>query len=396
MGVEWKRLTMQNGAWVATVTALSIGAGALLWYERPAPLYPTTRDEAEARFALLERWVATRGYYSYGWGNLETVTNMVGFYPSRWFWTKPRYEAEWSVPALTWAIHGASYNFIDLWGLGGVGGLQRPVAEYEFVVADADKINFDWWKTNMYAAATRFGDYQYLHTNTLYMCTNILEQVGRALSAMRWTLEAGNHYIEPGPGGTGAATVEWYSHVCIRESLADAFTDALDAWEAAAPSEPLDGVTNCPLRDHTAYVDWEETYTNTWKVWVTEQAYFVQRMAWVPAATNVTVWHVGAFGTNAFWDIDEFYHPFGVTGTWEIASVPLTDLGGGTKGFPERLFDWHGRIPRAEIAGLIPPMEEQWYGRRVMGWARHNTEGYGWFAGDWRFQCFTNRAAFWD
>jgi hypothetical protein len=387
MASEWKRLTMQNGAWVATVTALV--AGALLWYERPAPLYPTTRDEAEARFALLERTVAQAS------APFATITNVVGLYPSRWFWAGTG-SGEQTAPELTKRLAG---DFLNLWDLGGVGGLQRSVADYEFVVADADRIDYDWWTNNLYAEADYFGDYQYLHTNTLYMCTNILEQVGRALSAMRWTLEDDNSWGGPEP--VTNTWVRWQGEWCIRDELADAFADALDSWAAAGPSvglsalpiDTLDGMTNCPLRYHVARVSWTETITNTWAVLVEEWAVFQQRVAWAPAATNVMAWHVGAFATNnAALDIDEFYHPAGVTGTWEIASAPLTDLGGGTYGFAECLFDWDGRIPRVEIAGRIPPVEDPYYGSRVAGWSRHTWEA---FAGDWRFQCFTNRAAFW-
>lgn len=381
MASEWKRLTMQNGAWVATVTALV--AGALLWYERPAPLYPTTRDEAEARFALLERRVAQAS------APFATVTNVVGLYPSRWFWAGTGI-GEQTVPELT---KGLERDFVNLWDLGGVGGLQRSVVDYKFIVADADRINYDWWTNNLYADADYFGDYQYLHTNVNYMATNILRQAGRALSAMRWTLEAENYYMEPDTSQTVFWDGGWY----YGDTLAEAWDAARAAFPAFEPSMPLDGLTNRPLAYHYVEVSWYEISYVGWGVYIQEGARFVQRTAWVPAATNVAAWHVGAFSTNdAPYDIDEFYHPAGVTGTWEIASAPLTDLGGGTYGFAERLFDWDGRIPQAEIEGRIPPMEEPYYGNRVLGWSRKLGINSAWFVGDWRFQCLTNRAAYWE
>ena len=224
------------------------------------------------------------------------------------------------------------------------------------------------------------------------MATNSLRQAGRALSAMRWTLEAENYYMEPDTSQTVFWDGGWY----YGDTLAEAWDAARAAFPAFEPSMPLDGLTNRPLAYHYVEVSWYEISYVGWGVYIQEGARFVQRTAWVPAATNVAAWHVGAFSTNdAPYDIDEFYHPAGVTGTWEIASAPLTDLGGGTYGFAERLFDWDGRIPQAEIEGRIPPKEEPYYGSRVLGWARNPGSGGPWFVGDWQFQCFTNHAALW-
>ena len=382
MGAEWKRLTMQNGAWVATVTA--IVAGALLWYERPAPLYPTTRDEAEVRFALLERMVAQAQQ------PFATATNVVGLYPSRWFWIGTG-EGEQTAPEMT---HGLSGDFLDLWSIGGINGLQRDVADYEFIVTDAESIGFDWWTNNLYADADRFGDYQYLHTNTLYMTTNILEQVGRALSSMRYTLKVSNLSIEPATNQTVAWLGEWQTAA----TLEDAFSAALSSCSAASPDVPLAGLTDYPLSYHVARVAWAETIDDEWQVIVGEYANFLTRVAWVPAATNLLVWHVGAFrGTGATAgsaEIDEFYHPDAITGKWEIAASAMANYGTGTNGFPEVLYNWEGRIPSSEIAAHIPPLESPPSGSRVMGWARDNFAGE-WFGGDWQFQCFTNHAYFW-
>jgi hypothetical protein len=154
-------------------------------------------------------------------------------------------------------------------------------------------------------------------------------------------------------------------------------------------------MTNYPMYYQFARVTWDETYTGTWAVVVAEYAAFRQREYWVPAATNVAAWHIGAFTSDvAGWPaFDVFWHPYGVTGTWEIASAPIENLGGATNGFREVLFDWQGRIPRAEIEAQIPPDDGILSDDRDMGWGRRGSAAY--FVGDWQFQCFTDRVNLW-
>ena len=252
MAVEWKRLNLQNGKWVATFTAIGIAAGALMWYQREAPLYPSTLDEAEVRFALLERQAAA--------GSGESASNAVGFYPSRRFWIDTEYGAQ-SVPAMT----RRRGSFINLWKLGGASALQRRIADYPNVIGESEKMELDYWRSNHYEHASFFGDYQYLHTNNYYMATNILFQVGRALSDMRWTLNLGTGFITMPDSLATNAMITWRSTDGLSESLPAAYSMALASLGDAVPKGgALSELEEFPVSEHYVVIRWGPRVGGGW------------------------------------------------------------------------------------------------------------------------------------
>ena len=388
---------MQNGTVIATVSAILIGAGALLWYERDQPRYPTARDEAEARFALLERAAA---YGLHDWGDAPaTSTNVVGLYHSRAFWrtTLPAAVEDWR------AWDGNGHTFLDLWAIGG--DLSRSVTAYPNMYADEEPMGSDWWTNNMYAAASGFGDFQYLHTNTLYMSTNVLNQVGRALSAMRWTWESGvaqsNIWVDGGTTYSGVL-VDWYSAWHEDASKAAALAAALADLEAQTPSDDdgvialvgLAAVTNASVYYHYVRVTWNYTgMPDTWLVQAEEHAYFRPRKYFAPLWTNCVVYHIGGFKTYTTGANDSFWHPIYGTSLWEVAEAPAIAAEIGYEARDEVLYNWPGRIPSADIEAVTPVDESDVYGVYYIGWRPLLYQAS--FLVDWRFQAMTNRAAFW-
>jgi hypothetical protein len=375
MGTEWKRLTMQSGAWVATVTAIVIGAGALLWHERDATLYPTTRDEAEVRFALLERMVAA-GVQT------ATASNTVGFYPSWNFF----------MVDLPYTLYISMENrFLDLWPDGATALAGRSPAEYPLAFGGGELIGNNWWATNMYADRAYFGDFQYLYTNTFYTTTNILNQTGRALSAMRWTMQRYNTW----------GTIVPEDNELLWEVTSDATNDydaayqqALDKLGAATTGDDW-ALTNYHVVTH--YVEMLMYNSSGIRCRLKERAVFSTDALWIPPATNVAAWQVGAYDSNALL----FWHPTAESNQWTTAECQMEEIGPGTNAFREVLFRWQGRIDTTEARSLSFDRAYS-YTVLIVGWQGFSPNligeypGQAVFLADWQFQCLTNRAAFWD
>lgn len=383
MAEEWKRLVLQNGKWVATFTAIGIAAGALMWYQREAPRYPSTIDEAEVRFALLERQAAI-------FGSGANASNAVGFYPSRRFWTSTEYGAQ-SVQEMTRKLSG---EFINLWKLGwGASSLQRPIGDYPNIIDDSEKMGLAYWQEEHNEDAAFFGDYPYLQANRLYMATNMLFETGRALSDMRWTLQSANDYIYMPESLATNAMVTWQSTNCYDKSLPAAYSMALSSLRDAVPEGgALSGLEGFSVVKHYVNVYWVSVWGppyDQWRVSATEHVQFRARRVWRPMATNCVATQVGCFDKIG----DEFWHPYGWTSHWETAQAPRRHDDDGIY-FDELLYDWHGRIPEGDIRATIGTLEDTvWIGSRTMGWQPKPT--FNRFVVDWKFQSLTDRDEYW-
>jgi hypothetical protein len=407
MGTEWKRLNLQSGAFVAVVTAIAIGAGAMLWYMRQDPRYPTTADEATIRFALLERAAVDSD-------GLNTETNSVGFYPSSYFYLGTGAGTLEGYLSLLGGYLDDS-PWCDLWagpipGLAHING--RNIGDYPYVIDPSERIDIAWWRTNIYADAMDFGSFSFTaNAGPPYMNTNILHQSARAISAFRWRLAEGPYLANTNPVGyydlfslvgSSAPTNNYYDAVLqARAALGSRdFTSeeydklenniVLRHWLGIRRRDPIDpSPPNPPWPDDHFVIS------------LLEECELRPRRCYVPPATNCTAWEIAAFAAVG----ERFWHPYAVTGQWEMTSIAMKDIGGGTNCFVEELCVWQGRIDPSEIgypAGYIP----DWYYRPIVGWKSvigdwdtpAHDQVYGdrpVFLIDWKFQCLTDHPQFW-
>jgi len=410
MGVEWKRMTLPSGAFVAVVTAIAIGAGAMLWYARQDPRYPTTIDEATIRFAILERAVVDSN-------GLNTETNSVGFYPSSYFYLGTGAGTLTGYLSLLGGYHSP---WCDLWagpipGVAHING--RNIGDYPYVVDPSEIMGIVWWRTNIYADAMMdggFGSFSFTaNASPPYMNTNILHQSARAISAFRWRFMDGGYHVASTNyvgayesfvlNGASAPTNNYYA--AVLQAMGDLgskdFTSeeydklenniVLRHWVGIKRNDPIDPPPPNP--------PWPDDH---FVIRLQEECVLRPRFYAVPPATNCTAWEIAAFAAVG----ERFWHPFAVTGQWEMTSIAMEDIGGGTNCFVEELCVWQGRINPGEIgypAGYIP----DWYYRPIVGWksvigdwdtAAHD-QVYGdkpVFLIDWQFQCLTDHPQFWE
>ena len=401
---EYKRLPRRKG-FLYIMTALAISGGALLWYERDDPLYVAPQDIAELWGALEERYALTLSWF---WAPYDSATNKaVYYYASREFFTTT---VPWYVTRLDNKAHAQSTVFLDLWGEGGSTGPAvlegRSLNDYYTVILDDDEILMDaaWWTNNIWSGASEFGDYEYTHTNCFYVSTNLLNEIAKPLSAMRW--RAYNYSAIATNGATGVA---WRGESSEQASKDMAITIAVQNCIAASAEDyyenPIadanDLLTNGAVCYHNAYVDNVRETNGIWAAEAWEVAYVQPWRWWIPPATNVVVYEMGAFVGN--------YHPTRPTNEWVTAEVKLQAVPAGTsfrwdgggvdageyQGCREVLHVWDGRFDAFAMGRLAAQMET------AIGWIYHMYNEYptgnGYvFLADWQFQCLTNRAHFWE
>lgn len=373
----------------AVATALVIGAGALLWWERPEPQYPTTQDTATILWAINERTLAMEvesALYPY------VETNSVGYYASRQMYRT-------TIPAKVSYLAG---RYVNLWGAGGVTGVSlingRKYADYRTPISDEEFMRKPWWQTNIYEDATEFGDFEYLHTNVYYLATNILNEIAKPLSAMRWTVQGANNEVIV---ATNNSTVTWSGSGTNFDSRAEAVAAAIADCQAAEgllldddSVADMGLLTNRMMMSHSvAVLTQAPSYPFKWRAGVTEYASFNKLDEWVPMTTNLTsVYEVGVFqAADNFASVSNiFYHPVAIPDVWEITEAPKVVNGAGMVAYRESLHKWQGRIDMDDVRAWLMDDDNE------AGWRTLIADGRSWFVADWRFECLTNRADFWQ
>lgn len=415
----YKSWTTAEGIIVKVVASAGlIGSLSLLWTDRDDPLYPTAKDSAEIMGALVERRlthedivVITNLYPTFDVTNwsYETATNAVGLYPSRHFYMT-------NLPS---EVALLSADFLDLWGTNelssGHNMTEGRLEDDYYIVPYAMKevMNLAWWRTNIWGDAAAFGDFEYLHTNQLYMTTNILHQAAKPLSAMRWTKVYGSDYTGLVTNTEPVDYVTWTTMVGPRDEadgwlpvLAELIVIHTNEIRRATPdygSADLDAISHLPVYEHIGYMAWSMAGTNSYGV-IIEAAQFKARNVWEPPVQDLiaSVYDHGLFleettystlGTNCF------YHPwYTYPRVWYATNVQ-TVVHGGRDVYPSTIYQWDGNFSALALNWfgnqLLDVMGDPYYGTLIFGWRAGDYYCKGTMIVDWQFQCLTNPAAIW-
>ena len=423
----WRTITTLGGRRKTVVaTVLGIATGALLWYERDDPRYPVTIDEAELIAAAYER-------HSVGlFTAAAPATNTVGLYPRRSVyrslvpgllrqagnWFNPIYLDLWH-PSYTNASEAAS---------GWKSLLFRPytnaAGKVEFWTG-GEAMTLSWWRTKMYAYASDFGDYEYLHapSYTLYNNARLLNEAARPLALMRWTVVM--HIIdydawvdedpglEPGPGawpGDQRYVVRWVGYG-EADTIEAAYASSLAAL-AAAPAKWLvvypdqweelsSGDFACLAKQrveyHTVYLhncDYDPVL-DIYRIWIHEEVSFIKSPHAVAPSHPHSVKSFGYYLPMHNWDSSKFWHLTEYPEEWVVSDATLVTnhptVPGG-RAYRSGHGFWSGRVPAAVIQALMPPPPS---GTAEIGFRTQWGWGDDHFIFDHHFQALTNPAAVW-
>jgi hypothetical protein len=415
---EWTNST--TGYTVKVVVAAGLlASGGLLWWERAQPRYPTARDEAEIIGALQER--APTYWHFVTWARFPVLTegvwtnelqyNAVGLYPRRSLYT---YVVSNTVAQLC-SSNKATYawprnGYTDLCGGGGTEGNYRlwgrPWDGTNMLpIADGEIMDLAWWHSNIWADAGHFGDFAYIHRKPFYMGTNMLNEIGKALSAFRWTWEEGSDPTNGYPYSAYSFLVRTGTSEFEEPVDAETAIDAACAnmaWVSPYTSAELE---NLELASHYAYVAGVDDYGAIVYERITtkyvERVYDRTVSYFAPVVTG-TVARVTehavlrALYAESMRDYDRwvlemgpaYYHGRGFnTNIWEAVELEAEELEGHTtEAYRSFIRTFEGGFDTGDMQTLLGP------DCGTMGWS----SGPQCFVVDWRFQCLTNRAAFWD
>jgi hypothetical protein len=410
-----------------------LAAGGLLWYERAQPRYPTARDEATIIGAFVERdglahhhtlvsdtEVKFRRYPVLSgstWTN-EAATNAVGLYPDRSFYLVTVTNLLHGMESVTNATSmSLAPRWIDLATGSGAQGSGRLTGRawngvqngwWEATPFKTNEImNHTWWQSNIWTSAPHYGALPYTTNRPFYIGTNMLNQIGKALTAYRWTWEPGSDVTNQVPiiwatVATGTSSSEEPGDV-------DAHIDAaIDALEWTQPNFTAAELEHRELAAHYAYIDSANEFGATVKEAISTRLiidglFGLSARYFAPSATG-TVAQVTEHGVivdlyaDALPDGDQYmltawtpqyYHNRGFdTNIWERVIIEAEDLTGHTtEAYRAFIRTWDGPFDAGEMKTRLNST-----GSGIMGWA----SGPAIFVVDWRFQCLTNRAAFWD
>jgi hypothetical protein len=420
MATVWKELRLfdDRNRWITLATATLLGVSSFLWYERMGN-YPNTRDEAEVRFAMLERLAVRYGYGVDGF--LEDYTSTVGFYPSRALYFDEYYAGGTphvlSVPtALRWLCNDGNGPFVALRPDLNFSEFHRKVEDYPLTedILSANKFNLPWWRSNMHQGAAYFGDFAYL-TNAVYdirrsqyMNTNMLNEIGRAASAFRWT--TGEYFKE-----SGKSVAFWFSEWATNASRMTAVQEAIDKCMTSEPgvggSGDWDHVPTineaatsmvCQLHyaaTHILYDAFHDPENPVYEAIVDEWIQFEEYLP-ITLSTNVC----GMLLVESAQKVSRFYGPggeptrfyfpplgFTEQDYWQTKYVPLRSVS-----WTNSLFRWSGRFTNAELylsapSGAFTNDYAYEWKHRVAGWEMNG----GAALVERNFQCLTNWPVFW-
>lgn len=451
MAWKWdtfKEWVPESGTTVKVVVAAGLlAAGGLLWYERAQPRYPTARDEAEIVGALVERLGIAQAY-GYGWGKFrhypvldggvwtnEPQWHAVGLYPDRDFylidvtnamrlmendadWLSPGRWVDLAVPGSFWGgqntgaerLSGRAWTNDDAYAYNS-GSLPFVVEEW---------MDFGWWTNHIWAAAPHHGSLPYATNRPFYLGTNILNQIARPLTAYRWSFDRGvalrvtNDWPNMTIGGIVQVAVG-YGDGSSEDAAIDAAIDAM-SWEFSMPESAFE---HLKLRSH--YVSawaWYDEDEKQYSAIVVERVSAAGGIFFYPQLGNCLVpefpglvrkvtehavvtapysyvMHPGGYLNGYNWWGDDhlgasatFYHPLGfASNVWEYLDPPAEEIEGvTTNGYWAYSHMWDGLFDKSEMKRLLNANED------CMGWGA----GPSVFVIDWRFQCLTNRAAYWE
>lgn len=425
------------------VAAGLLAAGGLLWYERAQPRYPTAMDEATIIGAFVERehlahhhtrvidtdppfkfphyyYVKFRRYQVLSgstWTN-EVATNAVGLYPDRSFylvtvtnilhWMESATDAPFIIRAPRWVdmatgsgAQGSGRLMGRAWN-----GVQN--GRWDATPFKTNEImDHAWWKTHIWTSAPHHGALPYVTNRPFYMGTNMLNQIGKALTAYRWTWE-------PGSDPTNQAIIVWAT-VAVGSSSSEEPGDvdahiaaAIDAMEWTQPNFTAAELEHRELAAHYAYIANATEYGATVKEAITTRkqvdGFYDDTERYFAPSVSGTVAQVTEHGVIVdlyaaalpfqdrpmlTWWTPQYYHNRGFdTNIWERVVINATNLmGHTTEAYRAFIRTWDGLFDAGEMKSRLNST-----GTGIMGWA----SGPSIFVVDWRFQCLTNRAAFWD
>jgi hypothetical protein len=412
----WKSWTTQTGITVRLLILSGlIGGGALLWYDRDDPRYPTVYDSAEIMAALLERHLALKTTNDLVGINMISghvipdgeTTNAIGLYPSRGFFLSHVPNQIRQIFYEQTNFYG--YTYLDLWNTNAAlsgwhmfdGANFYPTNQYypgedwnfppsynmsrydTFIDWYADI----WWVKNICANFAYTNNYAYPFyylTNTqYYVTTGMLHEIGRALSAMRWTVSdrlfgtynrtywlklSERHY----PDDT------WY----------DVWTDLKDNWDDAF----VEGETNIP---DTAFIYQHRIELSAdfsgpgiigelfeFVLWSTNRIFY-------PAVTSLiaNVHDSAVFNAPPYsGDLDHLHFlqmGAAISNRFEWTESTLIDNGDGEWGYRANASSWYGRI----LLDFIDYNETNC----CYGFELDNSS----FIIDWNFQHFNDHTKFW-
>jgi hypothetical protein len=437
MAWKWdtfKEWVPESGTAVKVVVAAGLlASGGLLWWERAQPRYPTARDEAEIIGAFVERYglAQRRARLSYGyvkyhrypvlsgstWTN-ELQLNAVGLYPDRSFYLVTVTNTLRVMESSATNISLTSPRWVDLATGSGTPGSYRLQGrawngvQHGWWDATPFKTNeimdHTWWRSNIWATAPHHGALPYVTNRPFYMGTNMLNQIGRALTAYRWTWELGSDPTNEMP---------YFTHATVAEGLASNHDDADSAIDAACdavvwtqPGFTSNDLAHLELASHyalgTAYESDGKWNAHVWEKVATRiiiDGFFTDYARYVSPLITGMVSRAAEHGVitglyaDAMPDGDryllaggsDYYHNRGFdTNKWEMVTLSAEEIDGHTtEGYRSFIRAWDGMFDKGEMKARLNAT-----GHGIMGWA----SGPAIFVIDWRFQCLTNRAAFWD
>jgi len=417
------------------VAAGLLAAGGLLWYERAQPRYPTARDEAEIIGAMQERravaahhgwlgWAPTVWDWSshVTWSRFPVLTNgvvwtnelqygAVGLYPRRSLYT---YDVS-NIVATLCSSNRATYawprtGYADLRVGGGTEGNRRlwgrPWDGTNMLpIADAEVMDLAWWQSNIWADAAHFGDFAYIHRKPFYMGTNMLDEIGKALSAFRWTWQEGSDPTNAYPYPTYSFRVRTGTSDFEDPVDAETAIDAACANMAWVSPYASAGLERLELASHYAFVAGVNDYGATVHEYITAkyvEGWFDRTASYFAPVVTGTVARVTEHAVlrelyaESMREYDRwmteqyepaYYHGRGFnTNIWEAVDLEAEELEGHTtEAYRSFIRTFEGGFDTGDMQTLLGP------DCGIMGWS----SGPQCFVVDWKFQCLTNYAAFW-